>query len=170
METSPSMDLLQRQRTFSIDETREQLRQGRPVQKEAVIAGAVDNGSFYYGDGFVMTEAQKDNKQSKKTDKSPTKETQSKTGSWAGILLSGNMKSEPTSVVSNTSTKPQASVASNTKSADNNKQESTANKDGGKKDDKKAIKKEGEKKSKGKDGKKKESDKVKLNKLNKLSK
>jgi len=50
MTSTPNLDLLQRQRTFSIDETREQLRQGRPVQREAVIAGAVDYGSMMYGD------------------------------------------------------------------------------------------------------------------------
>ncbi len=44
------MDLLKRQRTFSIDETREQLRQGRPVQREAIISGAVDYRSLIFGD------------------------------------------------------------------------------------------------------------------------
>lgn len=48
--TTPNLDLLKRQRTFSIDETREQLRQGRPVQREAIISGAVDMRSFVFGD------------------------------------------------------------------------------------------------------------------------
>lgn len=47
---TPNLDLLKRQRTFSIDETREQLRQGRPVLKDAIIPGAVDYKSMMYGD------------------------------------------------------------------------------------------------------------------------
>jgi hypothetical protein len=50
MTATPNLDLLKRQRTFSIDETREQLRQGRPVQREAIISGAVDYRSLMYGD------------------------------------------------------------------------------------------------------------------------
>jgi len=79
MDTAPNMDLLLRQRTFSIDETREvcvlgfklglrigtpsityrlassfgqQLRQGRPVQRDAVIAGGVDYGALMYGEHY----------------------------------------------------------------------------------------------------------------------
>lgn len=47
---APNNDLLKRQRSFSIDETREQLQQGRPVQREAVASGAVDYHSMYFGD------------------------------------------------------------------------------------------------------------------------
>ncbi len=36
MTAAPNLDLLQRQRTFSIDETREQLQQGVPVQRLAI--------------------------------------------------------------------------------------------------------------------------------------
>jgi hypothetical protein len=50
LSNAPNMDLLKRQRTFSIDETREQLRQGRPVQREAIISGAVDYRSLMFGD------------------------------------------------------------------------------------------------------------------------
>lgn len=50
MTATPNLDLLKRQRTFSIDETREQLRQGRPVQREAILPGAVDYNSMMYGD------------------------------------------------------------------------------------------------------------------------
>eukprot|EP00605_Chrysophyceae_sp_TOSAG23-4_P001578 GSChrysophyteH1.ASY1.ANO1.1733.1 assembled CDS len=50
MTATPNMDLLRRQRSFSIDETREQLQQGKPVQREAVAAGAVDYESMIYGD------------------------------------------------------------------------------------------------------------------------
>jgi hypothetical protein len=47
---TPNLDLLKKQRTYSIDETREQLRQGRPVHREAITAGAVDYRSLMYGD------------------------------------------------------------------------------------------------------------------------
>ena len=50
MTATPNNDLLRRQRSFSIDETREQLQQGKPVQREAVAAGAVDYASMIYGD------------------------------------------------------------------------------------------------------------------------
>ena len=50
LQSTPNLDLLKRQRTFTIDETREQLIQGRPVQREAVIPGAVDYRSLMYGD------------------------------------------------------------------------------------------------------------------------
>jgi hypothetical protein len=54
MSSQPNMDLLKRQRTFSIDETREQLRQGRPVQREAIISGAVDYQSLMFGDDHEL--------------------------------------------------------------------------------------------------------------------
>ena len=38
MEITPNSNLLLRQRSFSIDETREQLRQGRPAVKQAIVA------------------------------------------------------------------------------------------------------------------------------------
>jgi len=44
---SPNLDLLLRQRTFSIDETREQLQQGRPVQREALLSGGIENTVNY---------------------------------------------------------------------------------------------------------------------------
>lgn len=47
MDPTPNLDLLHRQRTFSIDETREQLQQGRPVQREAVLSGSVDSTVSY---------------------------------------------------------------------------------------------------------------------------
>lgn len=50
MEETANTNLLLRQRTFSIDETRELLRQGRPVQREAVLAGAVDLHSLMFGE------------------------------------------------------------------------------------------------------------------------
>lgn len=51
----PNKDLLKRQRSFSIDETREQLRQGKPVQRDAVISGKVDSKSLLYGDEMNAT-------------------------------------------------------------------------------------------------------------------
>jgi hypothetical protein len=54
MSSQANMDLLKRQRTFSIDETREQLRQGRPVQREAIISGAVDYQSLMFGDDHEL--------------------------------------------------------------------------------------------------------------------
>lgn len=45
-----NIGLLMRQRSVSIDECREQLRKGRPVHREGVIAGAVDYGSYMYGE------------------------------------------------------------------------------------------------------------------------
>jgi hypothetical protein len=50
MTATPNMDLLRRQRSFSIDETREQLQQGKPVQRDAIASGAVDYASMVYGD------------------------------------------------------------------------------------------------------------------------
>ena len=47
MDSTPNLDLLHRQRTFSIDETREQLEQGRPVQREAVMSGPIDSTVSY---------------------------------------------------------------------------------------------------------------------------
>mmetsp|Transcript_2676 Transcript_2676/g.5653 ORF Transcript_2676/g.5653 Transcript_2676/m.5653 type:complete len:743 (+) Transcript_2676:331-2559(+) len=45
----PNMDLLKRQRSFSIDETREQLRQGKPVAK-AITPGKVNPRTLLCGD------------------------------------------------------------------------------------------------------------------------
>lgn len=53
MTSTPNLDLLKRQRTFSIDETREQLRQGKPVQREAILTGAVDYRSLIFGDDGI---------------------------------------------------------------------------------------------------------------------
>lgn len=49
MGTEANLDLLKRQRTFTIDETREQLRQGRPASS-GLLSGAVDYRSLHYGD------------------------------------------------------------------------------------------------------------------------
>lgn len=50
MNSTVNEDLLKRQRTFSIDETREQLQQGRPIHRQGVIAGNVDYRSLMFGD------------------------------------------------------------------------------------------------------------------------
>jgi len=54
LEKEPNQGLLQNQRTFSIDQTREQLCQGRPVHKEAVVPGNVDYGNLIYGEGYSV--------------------------------------------------------------------------------------------------------------------
>lgn len=90
MTSTPNLDLLQRQRTFSIDETREQLRQGRPVQREAVIAGAVDYGSMMYGDdrdgaANAAPGSSSGGSHSATTDPSQEPKKSSGGGSWAAI-------------------------------------------------------------------------------------
>jgi hypothetical protein len=81
MTTTPNNDLLMRQRTFSIDETREQMQQGRPVHREAAIAGDVDYGSLIYGEdtqaGAQGGVAQQPKKKA------------SGGGSWAAALMKG---------------------------------------------------------------------------------
>jgi hypothetical protein len=90
MTTSANVDLLLRQRTFSIDETREQLRQGRAVQREAIIAGAVDIESMHFGDSVVPSDGVVE---SQPVSAQPAKPAAPKVGgSWAGVL----MKSGPT--------------------------------------------------------------------------
>lgn len=81
MTTTPNTDLLLRQRTFSIDETREQMQQGRPVHREAAIAGDVDYGSLIYGEDTQAGASQAGASQQKK--KTATG------GSWAGVLMKG---------------------------------------------------------------------------------
>jgi hypothetical protein len=82
MTTTPNMDLLQRQRTFSIDETREQLRQGRPV-REAVLSGAVDYGSMMYGDGYQSSGVADASEGSKSSPADAPVKAAAVPGSWA---------------------------------------------------------------------------------------
>jgi hypothetical protein len=82
MEVSPNVDLLLRQRTFSIDETREQMQQGRPVQRDAVISGAVDYNSVMYGED-TSSEGQ-----ATKTQTEQASNKKAGGGSWAGVLKS----------------------------------------------------------------------------------
>ena len=90
MTDTPNTDLLLRQRTFSIDETREQMQQGRPVQREAIIAGEVDMGSLFYGED---TAAPAGPGGKSVTAGAPQHQTQKKSssagGSWAGVLMKG---------------------------------------------------------------------------------
>ena len=104
MTVAPNLDLLQRQRTFSIDETREQLRQGRPVQQEAISsASSADYGSMMYGDGYhgdagkasaageqsgaaAAGKAAKDTGAAKKA---------GSTGSWAALVMSTSASPTP---------------------------------------------------------------------------
>lgn len=78
MSTTPNVDLLLRQRTFSIDETKEQLQLGRPVMKEAILETAVDYGSMMYGEDHESSTAAKAEAAPQAT-KAPS--------SWAGVLM-----------------------------------------------------------------------------------
>lgn len=89
METAPNRDLLKRQRTFSIDETREQLQQGRPVHREAVLGGAVDYASMMYGDGYQDREASEGSTPKAPAASAPIPDKKPAGGSWAGVLMSG---------------------------------------------------------------------------------
>lgn len=60
MNTTANLELLRRQRSASIEETREHLQQGRPVQREAIIAGAVDYVSMMFGDAAASDQQQHD--------------------------------------------------------------------------------------------------------------
>lgn len=82
---TPNTDLLLRQRTFSIDETKEQMQLGRPVQREAVLTGEVDYGSLIYGEDdhpAAPVAAPVVEQPEKKT---PA--VKSTGGSWAGVLM-----------------------------------------------------------------------------------
>jgi hypothetical protein len=85
MTREPNTDLLLRQRTFSIDETREQLRQGRPVHKDAVISGAVDYESMFFGD--VSPTATSVTPAAVVPSNKPATKAPAGSGSWAGILM-----------------------------------------------------------------------------------
>jgi len=91
MTTSPNLDLLQRQRTFSIDETREQLQQGRPVQRLAVTSGEVDYGTMMYGDGYQVPTATA--VENSKMEESQPKAAAPKApaGSWAALVKNTNV-------------------------------------------------------------------------------
>jgi hypothetical protein len=109
MESSPNVDLLLRQRTFSIDETREQMQQGRPVQRDAVIAGEVDYNSVMYGDDH--------NNGNTNNSTSPTAQPQSQPqkkvgGSWAGVLKSSTTSTPETTT--SPQNKPTTSVPAKT--------------------------------------------------------
>jgi hypothetical protein len=89
MTVTPNLDLLQRQRTFSIDETREQLRQGKPVQQMAVASGgANDYSSMIYGDGYSSDAGQSTNVTKGKNLGTSVAANVKKagTGSWAALV------------------------------------------------------------------------------------
>lgn len=125
MTTTPHADLLLRQRTFSIDETREQLTQGRPVQRTAIINGAVDYRSMMLGDGDG------DGEDHTAYEEAPKKTTN---GSWAARVMS-NTGTVETSSPSNPA---RVSTAKSPSS-------STTDKDGKKKEDSKSQDKSGNK-------------------------
>ena len=80
MVSEPNKDLLLRQRTFSIDETRELLRQGRPVHREALVEGAVDYHSLMFGEG--------NEDESRGVVEAEVAVPEKKNGSWAALVMS----------------------------------------------------------------------------------
>jgi hypothetical protein len=85
METEANSNLLLRQRTFSVDETREQLRQGRPVHKEALVAGAVDYHSLMFGEGVHSNE---ETQHGGVIEAEVTPVEKKSSGSWAAMVMS----------------------------------------------------------------------------------
>mmetsp|Transcript_8713 Transcript_8713/g.14791 ORF Transcript_8713/g.14791 Transcript_8713/m.14791 type:complete len:658 (-) Transcript_8713:2439-4412(-) len=131
MEVGPNVDLLLRQRTFSIDETREQMQQGRPVQRDAVISGEVDYNSVMYGED--SSEGQGQGKD-QATDQSPKKKTG---GSWAGVLKSAASSSpEPVKTTPPRSTGPPAKTDTAKAKPEAGKKDGKKGAAGGRKDDK----------------------------------
>jgi len=123
MTTTPHADLLLRQRTFSIDETREQLTQGRPVQRTAIINGAVDYRSMMLGDGEGEEQAV--------YEEAPKKTTN---GSWAARVMS-NAGTVETSSPSNharvsTAKSPSATEKDAKKKEDSKSQDKSSNNKG----------------------------------------
>mmetsp|Transcript_21697 Transcript_21697/g.29870 ORF Transcript_21697/g.29870 Transcript_21697/m.29870 type:complete len:941 (-) Transcript_21697:1222-4044(-) len=126
MTASPNLDLLKRQRTFSIDETREQLVQGRPVQREAVISGAVDYRSLMYGDENVPSAAASSNtkpvsggakstpaagKHDNKTNKATQETAASKTAAAASNVNNTRADQSAVSVTEVAKKEPESKVA-----------------------------------------------------------
>ena len=112
MTTIASKDLLLRQRTFSIDETREQLQQGRPVQRLAVVSGAVDYNSMMYGDDHTKPVNNNHNNTTNPSSHShdlhsnTTKKsniTAPKSNSWASLVKSAAISTESGFTVSSSS-------------------------------------------------------------------
>jgi len=75
LEKEPNKGLLQNQRTFSIDQTREQLCQGRPVLREAVVPGHVDYGNLMYGEGYNSSKVNEEKQSEKKSPGSDNKQS-----------------------------------------------------------------------------------------------
>lgn len=96
MTTTANMDLLLRQRTFSIDETREQLRQGRPVQRDAVLSGAIDYDSMIYGDVTATNEGAAGHRAvaAEPIAAGPPAAPKA-SGSWAGVVMKATPPDAP---------------------------------------------------------------------------
>jgi hypothetical protein len=128
MTATPNMDLLQRQRTFSIDETREQLRQGRPVQQMAVSGSAGDSsgyGSMMYGDGYASDGQQGVSAAvTKKVASSSAPTKKASTGSWAGIVATPAAAQPPlpapSAAATNQQSKESARGAASSSATDSN--------------------------------------------------
>lgn len=115
MTTAPHADLLLRQRTFSIDETREQLTQGRPVQRTAIINGAVDYRSMMLGDGEGEGNA---------IYEEPAKKTAN--GTWAALVMSnaGSSTADLNTPKPTSATKPSTSGSKSTSTDAKKKEDS----------------------------------------------
>jgi la-related protein 4 len=86
MDSTPNLDLLHRQRTFSIDETREQLEQGRPVQREAVLGGPIDNTVSYSKKGVASSGSAQGQKAASKAKGESTLSASASSFSYASIV------------------------------------------------------------------------------------
>jgi hypothetical protein len=112
MVTTPNLDLLLRQRTFSIDETREQMQLGRPVLRDAVLeSNAVDYSSMMYGDGDDVNTSnapsastQAENSSTRK----PASGVPPTAGSWAGVLMKGGAAPPASPTKTDSQAKPKA--------------------------------------------------------------
>lgn len=124
MTVTPNLDLLQRQRTFSIDETREQLQQGRPVQQMAVVGGSVDYARIMFGDGYSSQSEVSDS--GNKHDKKESFVTKRSTGSWAQRLGSGEVTATSTPATTSATKPSSAPASSSVKAPSAVKQTSTA--------------------------------------------
>ena len=123
MESEANQDLFDRQRTFSIDETREQLQQGRPVQRDAIAPGSTtaDYASLMYGDGIATEDRISSYRGRGAVDGAsvfsseicdPSSPPKKPPGTWAGVVMSNVAKE--TAIAAITNKKPQPASNNNT--------------------------------------------------------
>ncbi len=92
-------DLLKNQRTYSIDQAREALRQGRPIRSDSV--GSSDYESMMYGEEYTKV-AREERQQAQTPDKS---EKTPMIGGYAAALINGAVTPLPAPVVTKKSEK-----------------------------------------------------------------